>query len=313
MRGMHQMRVILTLSVGLALAAVGVLLNAAGGTDPAYEPAFSSRAVTRDGTEYVLAVYPLHNPGLTFEQYNPLAEYLSSRIPGAHFRLETSRNYSGFGKKLYGGQVHFALANPRQALAALAHGYQVFAKAGDDGDCSGVILVRRDSNIEDPSDLKGRKVSYPSSTALAAALLGQYYLHSHGVDVNTAIENVYAGSQLSSILNVYHGITAAGVARPSTWLMFQVAHPAESAEMAVKWRTESLPNNPLLVRNDVPREVMEQVRNLLVSLQDSEAGRKILGPMALSRFEPADNGVYEPVRAFLARFAAEVRPLPGDE
>ncbi len=184
---------------------------------------------------------------------------------------------------------------------------------GDDEDCSGVILVRRDSNINELADLKGKKVGYPSRASLAAGLLPQYYLHTHGLDVNTAIQNVYVGSQASSILNVYHGITAAGVARPSSWLMFQAAHPSEAAELAVKWRTESLPNNPLLVRNDVPREVMEQVRTILVSLQDSEAGRRILAPMALSRFEAADNGAYEPVRAFLARFAAEVRPLTGDE
>ncbi len=106
------MRAVLTLLIGLALAAAGVLLNAAGGTDTDYEPGFSRQPAKREGTEYVLAVYPLHNSGLMFEQYNPLAEYLTSRMPGVRFRLEASRSHADFERKLYAARSNSPWRTP---------------------------------------------------------------------------------------------------------------------------------------------------------------------------------------------------------
>ncbi len=134
--------------------------------------------------EYVFAVHPLHNPVRLFEVYGPLIDYLNRNIPGAVFKLEASRNYEEFDKKLYSRQLDFALPNPYQTLNSLAHGYHVIAKMGDDHKFTGIILVRRDSGISRLSDLKGKKVSYPARTALAATMMPQYYLQTHGLDVN---------------------------------------------------------------------------------------------------------------------------------
>lgn len=62
--------------------------------------------------EYIFAIHPLHNPLRLFEIYDPLIDYLNRNIPGAAFRLEASRNYAEFGKKLYARQFNFALPNP---------------------------------------------------------------------------------------------------------------------------------------------------------------------------------------------------------
>ncbi|HEX7454670.1 MAG TPA: PhnD/SsuA/transferrin family substrate-binding protein [Gallionella sp.] len=73
----------------------------------------------------------MHNPARLFEIYGPLIDYLNRNIPGATFRLEASRNYEEFEKKLYARQFDFALPNPYQTLNSLGHGYHVIAKMGD--------------------------------------------------------------------------------------------------------------------------------------------------------------------------------------
>lgn len=51
----------------------------------------------------------------------------------------------------------------------------MIAMAGDPKDFKGIFLVRIDSGIKVPADLKGKAVSYPSPTALAACIMPQYF------------------------------------------------------------------------------------------------------------------------------------------
>jgi len=259
--------------------------------------------------EYVFAIHPLHNPTRLFEVYAPLIDYLNRHISGATFRLEASRNYEAFENKLYGRELAFALPNPYQTLNALGHGYHVIAKMGDDYKFTGVILVRRDSGIEKVADLKGRKVSYPAATALAATMMPQYYLQTHGLDVNHDIENLYVGSQESSIMNVYLGDVAAGATWPLPWEAFQHEHPDQAQELEVKWETEPLLNNGVVARDDVPEALVRQVAQLLDTLHTTEEGKAILARMPLSRFELADDQRYRVIDDFLRQFSQTVRPL----
>jgi phosphonate transport system substrate-binding protein len=267
----------------LGLAAFILLACGSGEADKNAGPQFAAKAPVT-GKEYVFAIHPLHNPVRLFEVYGPLIEYLNRNIPGTTFRLEASRNYEEFENKLYGRQFDFALPNPYQTLNSLGHGYHVIAKMGDDYKFTGIILVRRDSSIKKVSDLKGKKVSYPARTALAATMMPQYYLHTHGLDVNRDIENLYVGSQESSIMNVYLGQTAAGATWPLPWESFQKEHPDQAAALELKWETEPLINNGVVAKDDVPDALVKRVAQLLDTLHTSEEGRAILARMPLSRF-----------------------------
>ncbi len=264
-------------------------------------------------TEYIFAIHPLHNPERLFEVYGPLMLYLSEKLDGISFSLVASRNYDEFDKRLFSGAFHFALPNPWQTLQSFQHGYRAIAKMGDDHKSTGVILVRRDSGITEPSQLKGKKISYPAPTALAATMMPQYYFQTHGLNVMKDAENLYVGSQESSIMNVYLGLTAAGATWPFPWETFQKEHPEKAAELRVAWETKPLINNGIVVRNDVPPEIAEKVRQVLTEMHTTACGKKILSRMPLSRFERADNNTYRVIEHFIKVFAREVRPPEGSQ
>lgn len=289
--------------IALALAACGPDVGS-----KAAEPKFAAREPGA-GKEYAFAIHPLHNPVRLFEIYGPVIDYLNRNTPDATFRLEASRNYEEFDKKLYARQFDFALPNPYQTLNSLRHGYRVIAKMGDDYKFTGVILVRRDSGIGKVADLNGKKVSYPARTALAATMMPQYYLHTHGLDVNRDIENLYVGSQESSIMNVYLGNVAAAATWPLPWEAFQKEHPDKARELELKWETAPLINNGVVARDDVPKQLAGRVAQLLDTLHTTEEGRAILARMPLSRFELADDRRYRVIEDFLRTFSRTVRPL----
>lgn len=271
-------------------------------------PLFAAQAPNVD-KEYVFAIHPLHNPERLFEIYGPLIDYLNRKIPDYKFRLEASRNYEEFEKKLYAREPEFALPNPYQTLNSLKHGYRVIAKMGDDYKFTGIILIRRDSSIRNVTDLKGKKVSYPAPTALAATMMPQYFIQTHGLDVNRDIENLYVGSQESSIMNVYLGNVAAAATWPLPWDAFQKEHPDKARELQVKWETSPLINNGVVARDDVPEPLARRVAQLLDTLHTTEEGRTMLARMPLSRFELADDRRYRVIEDFLHQFSRNVRPL----
>lgn len=289
------------------LVAIAILLAACGKSEEkSYQPELGDKPVL---TEYVVGIHPLHNPQRLMELYGPIVDYMNSAIPEVRFKLEASRNYEEFEKKLYAGRFAFAMPNPYQTIRSVDHGYRIFGKMGDDEVFRGIILVRRDSGIDKVSDLKGKSVSYPAATALAATMMPQYYLHTHGLDVVHDVKNSYVGSQESSIMNVLRGDVAAGATWPVPWKVFAAEHPDMASQLVVRWETESLPNNGWVVNKNIPAPLADKFAQLLFGLQDSEQGRRMLARLPISHFEAASDETYRPVREFLEKFSKTVRPI----
>lgn len=256
---------------------------------------------------YRFGIHPLHNPTRLHDIFAPVMDYLSKNIDGADFKVEASRNYAAYDKKLFSREFHFSLPNPYQTVRSLEHGYRVFGKMGDDQNFRGIILVRKDSGIKSIKDLKGKAISYPAPTALAATMMPQYYLHKNGLNVMKDVDNRYVGSQESSIMNVFLGDTAAGATWPPPWRALSKERPQLAEQLEIKWQTTPLPNNGLVARDDMPAKLVEQVAKLLFELHSHKEGREMLERMELSRFESANDATYQSVRAFLATFRKEVR------
>ena len=284
--------------LGVALAA----MSACGeGQRQHYEPEYGATA-PQGAAEYVFGIHPQRNPEKLHAVFGPLIDYLNASLSGVRLVFEASRNYAAFDARIAARQFAFVLPNPYETLLAIDAGYRVFAKMGNDADLRGLIIVRRDSGIDAISDLRGKAISFPAPTALAATMMPRYFLRGHGLDVERDIEMRFVGSMESSLLNIHRGNVAAGTAYPPAWRMFMRERPELARDLQVLWETESLPNNSVMARDDVPPELVERVRDALLSMHTTEAGRAVLAGMDLPYFESAADSTYAPVRAFLESY-----------
>ena len=274
-----------------------------------YKPLTSDTPIFKKNKVYIFGVHPLHNPKRLFEVYQPMVDYINKRLNASELRLEASRNYAAYEKKLFSGYFDFSLPNPYQTVTAVTKGYRIFGKMADDENFRGIILVRKDSGIEKVTDLRGKTVSYPAPTALAATMMPQWYMHKHGLDINYDITNSYVGSQESSILNVFLKKSAAASTWPPPWRAFIKKRPEIAEQVEIKWETPSLANNALVVRDDIPLNIVEKVSEIIFSLHKSQEGKEILSRMELSKYEKAQNSTYDSVRFFLNKFSKEIRPI----
>jgi len=139
--------------------------------------------------------------------------------------------------------------------------------------------------------------------------LPQYYLQKHGLNVMKDIDVKYVGSQESSVMNVMLGNTIAGATWPPPWRVLSKERPDLAKELTVIWQTENLPNNSLVVRDDIKESMVTEVKKLLLNLHKQQQGKIWLAKMELSKFENANDDTYKPIVEFLTRFKKEVRPI----
>ncbi|MEI8170342.1 MAG: PhnD/SsuA/transferrin family substrate-binding protein [Rhodoferax sp.] len=291
------------------------LLTALVGCDAREEskaPIYTSApAVVAGKPVYRLAVHPLHNPQTLHQLYTPLTDYLGRQLTEVHFEVEASTSYADFQDKFTSRGPHLILPNPYHALKAADNGYEVIAEAGNSADFRGIFLLRKDSGITSPLQLKGKTVAFPAPTALAAAMMPMVWLANQGLKMPQDIQSSFVGTHQSAILNVYLGQAAAGVTWPSPWNDFQKSNPKEAAALHLVWQTPELINNALMARSDLPPHHIARIRELLLGLHEHEEGQAILKGMMTPRFNPADTARYRHVvGGFLKTYIAQVGPLP---
>ena len=291
----------------LLLAPVLLLMACNNSDNTSYQPEFSTTTDTLN-KEYIFGVHPQRNPKKLRAVFGPLVKYLNTHISDAHLVFEASRNFAVYDQKQASRQFDFALPNPYGTVKGIESGYHVFGKMGNEGDLRGLILVRRDSNITSITDLKGKTVSFPGPTALAATILPRYFLYSHGLDVNKDFKSIYVGSMESSLTNVYRGNVAAGTAYPPAWRDFIKNQPEKASELKVMWETEAMPDNSLMARDDVPQALVDQISQALFNMHKNKQGQAVLAGMDLTMFKPAKNEDYAQVSDFIKQYEKVIGP-----
>lgn len=289
-----------------------ILISCNKDADEEYRPSYSSVPIVMgDDDIFIIGVHPMHNPKMMQKIFDPIADYLSKNIEGSRFIIEGSPDFKTYNKKLKNRKFHLSLPNPFQTIGALKYGYNVFAKMAGDDTFRGVILARKDSHIKMPIDLKGSAMSFPAETALAATMMTQYYLQKNGLNVMKDLDIKYVGSQESAVMNVMLGNSKAGGSWLPAWRMLSKKRPKLAEELEVVWKTESLPNNSFIARDDMNQKVVNKVKHLLLQLNTTSKSHQQHGATMKKkkRFEAANNQTYDPVVEFLMLFEKEVRVI----
>lgn len=250
---------------------------------------------------FVFGIHPYTTPQSLFEAYEPVMRYLERKMPGQRFQVEASRDYADFESKLIARRFHFALPNPAQTLLGIDAGYRVIAKMKPDEDFRGLIIARADRAPAAVRDLAGKTLCFPAATAVAGTLLPLLFLHDRGLPV-AEMRLQYVGSQFSSILNAYSGDFAACGSTERFWRAWSRENPERAREMKVVWRTDSLPHNGVVARDDIPVAVAARVAEVLAGMDSDPELDQGQFRIDQQHFERADNSTYRPMSEFLRRY-----------
>ena len=209
---------------------------------------------------------------------------------GLHFELVGSPGIPEFEKQFVAGDFDFAYMNPYHLLKAnQSQGYTPLVR--DVGRMLyGIVVVRKDSPVEDVKELDGKSVAFPAPNALGAALIPRTEF---GEVYKINIQPEYVRSHSSVYLNVVTGQTVAGGGVHKT-----LQKQPENIRDALKviYKTPKVAPHPVAAHPRIDKATRDRVRAAFLQLADTPEGRELLANIPMKQLGTASLEDYEPLK-----------------
>ena len=224
----------------------------------------------------VLARAPQLSASVTAQQWTPFVKYLSEQA-GVEISLKVYTERSKFEDELKAGKVALYFGNPGYGIVGhLKHGYMPLVRS-DRKLLEGIVVVRKDKNIEKVKQLNTKVIAFPAETAFAASLLLRAQLKN---EFNLDYQPLYAGSHGNAYRAVLIGKAAAagGVKRT-----FEHESVAVREQLNIIYTTPGMKQHPLMVHPAVSGKVRRLIQDAILKLNKSDAGKKMLKSVKLRK------------------------------
>jgi phosphonate transport system substrate-binding protein len=226
-----------------------------------------------------------------YRDWAPLLERMGKES-GLCFELRIAADFSEFEQAIRAGKPDFVLLNPyHQVMVARKPGYVPLVH-DQRAKLAGVLVVRKDSPLQDIHQLEGAKVAFPAPNAYAASLLMRALLAQKNIHITAN----YVGSHN----NVYRAV-ALGAAQAGGGANTTLDHePAElKSQLRVLFTTPDYMPHPFSAHPRIPQHVREKVIAGFLNIATDPAGRELLKAIQIA----------QPVRADYARDYKELEHL----
>lgn len=259
----------------------------------------SSLLTTIASAEIKFAILPRLSPTAIHNMFTPLEQYLSQEV-GEKVSLVITKDFDEFTKVVKSGQADLAFANP---LIYIQIKKQVDVKllvlsleplAG--AKYRGLIIARKDSNINSIEDLKGKKLSFVDETSLGGYILQMLLLHNAGMDIHKDFTTLsFAKKHDKVAYSVLIKLADAGGIRDGDFE--KLKYPVDNTQLKVVAYTDYSPNWPVFSTPRLNKDMVKKIKAALLKLTPkSPLCEKILGSAKLEGFITVKDQDYDGLR-----------------
>jgi phosphonate transport system substrate-binding protein len=241
----------------------------------------------------VMGVFPRYKPTEITTMYKPLADHLAERL-GRKVVLITSRDFPSFwqgvGEQRYDlvhyNQYHYI--HSAQSYRVIAH-QQEFGRSA----VAGALFVRKDSGINEVSQLRGRTVIFGGGKdAMMSHIAPRFLLMQAGLREGD-FRAEFALNPPNALLALYHRQADAAGGGDILIDLPVVKNAIDAGELRLLAATEPLLFLPWAVKRSMPPRLGQSIQAVLVELERSDAGRKALLAAQVSGMAKADDHDYD--------------------
>ncbi|WP_126456172.1 phosphate/phosphite/phosphonate ABC transporter substrate-binding protein [Sulfuriflexus mobilis] len=237
--------------------------------------------VQADERHYTLAVVPQYTPLLIYRNWQPLVTRLAEET-GIYLQIKTYPSFRQFLDALRNGEPDFSYLAPYHlVLARRTQDYEPLLRDAAK-QLVGLLLVRKDSAINNIHELQGKTIAFPSPNAFAASLYMQAWLRK---EVGLDFEALYVGTHDNVYRHVIRGQVDAGSGVNST---LANQPPRLQAHLRVLYEVPGVVAHPLAVHARVPQEDRERLVSAVKKFIEDEEGRGLLEAVQITQPIDAD-------------------------
>jgi phosphonate transport system substrate-binding protein len=168
------------------------------------------------------------------------------------------------------------------------------------------------SGLKTIADLRGHSFAFSDPASTSGHLFPAYGLRKSGIDPDSDIKAVYAGSHTASFEALYnHKVDAAELNSEQLESATQRGH-YKDGDLVFLWKSDPIPTDPVAIRGDLPapfkKKLTDALQHLdLMSLDAAE--RKIMVGAGITQLVPATDGTYDGIRDLVKALNIDLQKL----
>lgn len=275
-----------------ARVAFALCITAAAAGVSAEDTSVGKRQLDNDGGSAPLTltfgIVPQQSASKLAKLWTPILSYIGKRS-GYRLKFKTAKNIPTFEQRVSEGAYDLSYMNPyHYTVYHDKSGYEALAKAKDKR-IKGIIVVRKDSELDSLEAFEGQQLAFPSPAAFAASILTRAEFQRRGI----SIEPKYVSSHDSVYRNVAAGRMSAGGGVIRT---FKNVAPDVSEKLRVLWTTPGYTPHAIAAHPRVPQAVRQRIQQVMVDMDKDPEGKALLNSVKLKGLEIAENNDWDDVR-----------------
>lgn len=245
-----------------------------------------------------MGIFPRRSAKLTFKMFSPMVKHLSSQL-GRPVVLETSANFKDFWNGVT--NLRYDIVHYNQYHYIRSHkrlGYDVIAMNEEFGRAtiSGSLHVRSDSGLKSLQDLKGTKIVFGGGPkAMMSYIMPTYVLRQAGL-VAGDYQEAFARTPANAIFSIYYKQSSAAGVGDIVSQLPSVKSKVDTTKLKQLAASEAVAHLPWAVRGDISAKLRSQLQQLLVNLDHTIKGKRVLEYAGLTAMVAAKDEDYHQIR-----------------
>lgn len=263
----------------------------------------------------VIGMVPSREADAIVDSLDPIAEMISARI-GIPVETFVSTNYVGLVEAIGTGRVDVGMFGPSAMVQAMDDfGAVPLVASVRQGSTTyrAQFNVRCDSGITEFEQLRGATIAFVDPSSASGYQFPYVTLKSvYGIDPDTEMTAVFAGSHDASALAVYNGdvdvsVTFGGSPGSDGRETIEADFPDVKDVVCILGYSADIPNDGIVVRQGISADFMDSLAQALIDIAETEDGKELTQTLFnVTEFARiADASVYDIVRDVSATFQRE--------
>jgi phosphonate transport system substrate-binding protein len=269
----------------------------------------------------VVQFVPTNNDGSMEAKAKPFAEYLSKKLD-RQVEVTLATDYSTIVEAMASGQVDIGIMPPAayvQAKDMDAAEAILTSQLGDydqetglpvEGQLTntfkGEVLVRADSDLNELTDLKGKKIATLSPNSASGYIYPVAELKDAGVDPTTE-------ATLTTVNDIPSEITAVLNGQMDAAFVFEGARNVFASSFAdndlfkdlkVLYLTEGdIPNDAIAVKPGMDEALKTEIKDVFLNMKEDEEGAEAMALWGHQGYQEAADSAYDTIREYTEKAA----------
>lgn len=161
----------------------------------------------------------------------------------------------------------------------------------------GYIFTRKDSGIKSAADMKNKKMAYVEKATTAGYIFPLAWLKDNGIPSTDGFfsETFFTGSHDAAIDAVLKRKADIGAAKNTVYDLMRKSDKRLESELIILAESPHVPSNGLCVRKDLPVELKNKLKTVLLNLDKESEGKLVLKQFGAMNFIDTTSNDYIPV------------------